>query len=527
MTKKLLPIIFVLFFSFSLIQTPFDASGSLFIATSTSWGTSTNPVEVGPGDKNVPLTITLQYHGEWAITTLRAELNLPSAFTNIDGGNIAVAYSAGMASNAVFSLVFNLNIDANASIKDYTLPLHFVFDTVFSDDSEETINLNVQLKGKSEITFEASSNYLNPGQVNELTITLNNLGKGGVSEVSTYISVPTQMSILTRLPTIDDLDGLSSIKFNVSVYVASAAANLPISITFSATYKDAYLDNRSISKTLGFIVKSLRTASSISLSIQPTTLITGKVNNLTIAVSNVADSPISSVLISFGTTGGQVTWLEPDIAQIDKLLPEESVIIQARVYVPPLAATSATLQISLKYYDGSNTLSQEVRNIGFLSQGVIDLKLVDYSNMPEHPTPGQVFSITATLTNIGTITASAVTATPDLPEGFRIFGSRSVFIGDMQLNTPTTFTLSLFVANTTMPNEYQIPIELSYFDNLRTPKTLTINLPVEVIEKTSTTSSSTGSNAAGGGLLSLLPLVFIGAAMLGVGFLLGKRYKKK
>jgi hypothetical protein len=158
---------------------------------------------------------------------------------------------------------------------------------------------------------------------------------------------------------------------------------------------------------------------------------------------------------------------------------------------------------------------------------MIDIKVTDFSVIPEQITPGRIFSITGTITNIGTITASAVTATPHLPEGFIMFGSRSVFIGDMQVNTPTTFTLSIQATNATKPNSYQIPVELSYNDNLRNPLSTTLSVPVDIQEKTTTTTTTTGTTTSSWGIMSISPYIIVAAIALATGYLIGKRVKKQ
>jgi uncharacterized repeat protein (TIGR01451 family) len=502
------------------------SSGERFYVINSMWGTSSTPTEVGPGDPNSQLTLTIQYFGNATIQSLHGTLMLPNAFTNIDGDQQATADAASIAPNSIFQLPFALNVADNASIGSYTIPLTLNWNTTFTKGITQTEYASVNLKGKAKLTL-STEDILNPGQVNTINVKLNNEGTGAASQISVSVTAPAGVSILNQISSISALAANSTYEITLKAYISSSSAGAPVTFTFTMTYEDAYGNSKSSSQSLGFNVKNIESISSISLNVQPTSLIAGKANNITVAVKNIADSPIHSISLSFAFSSGSVTWLQPDIAQEEELASGQSFIIQAKAYDPPATTASVTLQISIKYYDDNNVLYQETRNIGLLSQGLIDIKVTDFSVLPEQITPGQIFSITGTITNIGTITASAVTAAPHLPEGFIMFGSRSVFIGDMAVNTPTTFTISIQAINTTKPNKYQIPVELSYNDNLRNPLSTTLSVPVDVVNGTSTTTTTIRPTTSSWGIMSILPYIIVAAIALVVGYLVGKRAKKQ
>jgi hypothetical protein len=164
-----------------------------------------------------------------------------------------------------------------------------------------------------------------------------------------------------------------------------------------------------------------------------------------------------------------------------------------------------------------------------VSRGIIDIKVTDFTTIPERPSPGQIFSVTVTLTNMGTITASAVTATPVQTQNIRVFGSRSIFIGDMQVNSPTTFTVTLITSNNTSPGRYEIPIQLTYYDNLRTLYTVNISIPVLIgggQQATVTRASQQGQ----GGVAEVMGVqwiyyIVIAIISLVVGIYIGRRVR--
>jgi len=632
-----LTVVVLLFFSaFSNLGI---VSASSFEVTNVNWGTTVAPMEVGPGDLNAPLTVTLQYIGWYAATTLRGTLELAPGFTDLNGNTSAIAYASGVAPNSFFQLVFNLNLDENVSLGSNMFTLKLMWNTTWDTNLSQDLTFPVQVKGRVKLDFDTSTVYLTPGKVNDVQIRVNNRGTGRASEITTYVTAPSQVSLLNILDVVPMLDPGASTQLKLSVYVSPQAGNSPITFSITSTYRDAYLNVRSTGQSLGFIIGSIeqtvfkvrsstsyltpnelnrvnitidnqgsttmgdlrvrlspqlplniidtdgeinlgtlgpnqrtqfpitiylpstssdstlvsltitytdeaqtirsevrtlsfllnRTSelSPISVKVQPNTLVAGKANNLTIAISNIGMAPLRSISISYSFQGGQFTWLQPDISQVDQLLPGESFFVDAKVFDPPTSTASTILQANIKYYDTQNNLKQEIRSIGLLSQGLIDLQMVDFSVLPEKPTIGQIFSVTVTLTNIGTIVSSAVIATPNLPPGFKMFGSKSIFIGDMQVNVPTTFTLSILISNVTKPGTYQIPVELTYFDNLRNQHVVTRNITVDVYEKTASTQTSARPQGSEFNVLSIASYTIVGVVMLALGLTLGRRFSRK
>jgi uncharacterized repeat protein (TIGR01451 family) len=306
-----------------------------------------------------------------------------------------------------------------------------------------------------------------------------------------------------------DLDGLgvnASDSQTMQIYAPSTSAGTPVSLSFTSTYTDAYGTPRSTTQTVGFFVSPLPTTSPVGIALSMTSLQAGRVNNFTVTLSNQGTAPINGLSATFSFVGGQVTWLSPDIVQTQSLGPGSSITVHARAYDPATSTGSATLQGILKY-SYSNVTTQETRSIGLLSRGLIDIVLTGTTVLPQEVNPGQIVSITLTITNVGVITASAVSAQARMPPGFQAIGSSSNFVGDMQVDSPSTFTFSALVANATAPGIYPVPVTMSYFDNLRTPLTQNVNVSVYVVSGSgsgSGSSQTTTQPGRGGGISVLI-----------------------
>ncbi len=86
------------------------------------------------------------------------------------------------------------------------------------------------------------------------------------------------------------------------------------------------------------------------------------------------------------------------IVQVPRLSAGATMEVPLQIYVLPAASPSATIQVDLSYHIG-RTLFHEIRGIGVVSKGIIDIKVTDLTIIPDRPSPGQIFSITVILTN--------------------------------------------------------------------------------------------------------------------------------
>ncbi|MEM4311657.1 MAG: hypothetical protein QXX95_04645 [Nitrososphaerales archaeon] len=608
----------------------FLSSEGNFSVLDTSWGIN-NSYEAGPGDINAPLIVSLQYFGNTNLESLNATLSLPEGFKDVKGLKKTSAYISNIPSNSIFQLTFHLNLDDNAQIGIYQIPLILNWNTSLTKGIKDVKSLLVPLKGKVKLSLTSENRVLTPGQINEVQVQLNNIGTATAYDLSLSLVLPPQLSLLNTLPKISKLESNSKESISLQLYVAPNTALIPFSLSFTVTYKDAYGNSKTISETLGFQVKSIKPTtfqissstntlnseeinqvklkvknitpfkikdlqvflstqiplslldsdgkfflgdleaghelefpvklyiaptslkvasitlsftytdesemsksesrmmsflvsiktklSPISLTLKPTTLIAGKVNNMTFTLSNNGSYALRSLSLTF--SGLQLTWLEPEFIQLDILKPKESINIQAKAYAPIL--TTSNLQVNVKFYDENDILNQEVRNFGLLIKGIVDIRLTEYSLVPENPSVGEPFSLVGTITNLGTIPASGITVYPKLPEGFSVLGSPSAFIGDLPINALDTFTITLTSSKSLKPGIYKIPLEVSYMDNLRNELSQLLTLNVEIKEKTITETPERSSPT-----LSFEPLlqymVLVGVA-LSVGYFLGKRKK--
>lgn len=392
----------------------------------------------------------------------------------------------------------------------------------------QTLGFYVLTLQTGSLSLSSTVTSLSVGQTNSVSLFVQSNWSSPIKSLFVVVAAQAPLSIVGSDGSfsISGLGASQTASIAISLYVSPTSAySWPITVTSTYVSVDGSL--HSDQKTLSFLLNSQFGLSPLSLSVQPSTLTSGKVNNLTLAISNTGSYQITRLTATFSFPGAQINWLQPDIFQAQAIPPGQNATVQARVYAPPLSTTTTTLQVSLKYYDNNNVLNTETRSLGLLARGAVQLTLVDLSTVPQNPTPGQIFSATATVTNIGTITASAVTATADVPAGLRIFGSKSVFVGDMQVNTPTTFTISFFVENETRPGNYQIPVQLTYLDNLRSQLSAGLTVAVQVTGNPTSAPATQRQRTLGFPFTLEVLAAIVAVITLIVGYYIGKRSSRK
>lgn len=503
-----------------------------FTVTGAFWGVPNGgPIEAGPGQQNVPLTISLFYNASERLLSLNGTVNLPQGFTDTNGRPAvsATEYFQALPSPTLTSLTCYLDIAPSAPLKTYSLSLSLTWNTTSTINQTEQTSTTIKLSGEVKLNFNATQTALSPGQTNNITLNLSNLGTGTASQITTSPIAPPSTSILNQLPTISSLNPSSTTQLHLQLYVPAALTGVAVTVSLTSDYTDAYGNARIYTQTLGFYVTSINQFSSpLAISIQPAVLIAGQVTGLTVLISNQGTTDLTSLTASFSFPfASQATWLSPDIARNSSLAASQTMLVSASAYEPPTTLTSLSLQIALTYYDNLGIFHQEVRSLGLLSRGIVSLQATDIAVTPEQPYPGEVFSITITLTNTGTTIASAVTANATTPSAITTFGSSSVFIGDMPTSSPTPFTITFTVGNDTTPGTYQIPIKLSFRDNLRTNLTSSLQVPVTVVLPNSTGGSTAETRRVFGLEIILGVAVVVGLAMFGTGFWAGRRRSGK
>ncbi len=223
-----------------------------------------------------------------------------------------------------------------------------------------------------------------------------------------------------------------------------------------------------------------------------TELTIGARTSVTVTLTNGGSHPLSNLALALSPDATIKILSDQTLFHYESLPPASSIPVTLEIYVPATTVVpTASLTLQVTYFDDTIWLERSERyTLNFLLRGLIDISLTDRVVIPAEPRVGNPFSATITVTNVGTSTAYAASATPDLANlPLKTFGPTSVYIGNIDLNLPTTFTINLLLDNTTA-SEILLPVTLTYMDNLRQPYTIVFTIPVTIAPPTDESSET-------------------------------------
>lgn len=219
----------------------------------------------------------------------------------------------------------------------------------------------------------------------------------------------------------------------------------------------------------------------------PTTLESGF--NTTVIVNIINDfEPIYDVDISMSFPQSQITLTSPVVIGIsnwrfEKIKEGEDITIKPLIFVPKDAAGSgyvASVMISYKRLGYISPYSEN-HYVGFYAKGEVDMVAYEFTVEEEQVVAGSSLSITASLLNKGTITARFTNVTL-LPHPILILKPESYsYLGDVDPNSPSPFTLEAIVKNDTQEGMYKMKILTEYEDEERRSHTFENEVDIYVV----------------------------------------------
>ncbi len=327
----------------------------------------------------------------------------------------------------------------------------------------------------------------------QISTTTLNLCKGMINVVPIKIATPAGAQLMQQVQL-----GLTSSRYaytvgNGTVSAVNVSANnpviirLPIFVNLNTTsiittgisvnyqYDTLYLDSEI--RNISFGIETC--AAPLSVKISPYVLTSGKIENVTFNLTDTGTVPLNEISMHASLPSIDGTFLASQPIQIPTIAPKGSVYLNESVFVYRNATQSFPVNLSISLYNGTSLEQLSVNPI-VLSSGIINITPSSITLSPQTPTAGGIFSISFVLTDVGTATAAAVTATAVNTKGFSAYGSNSVFVGDMAVDSQTPVTLTLQTANSLKAGSYTIPVRINYLNNLRQNLSTTIDVPVTI-----------------------------------------------
>ncbi|MCX8181838.1 MAG: hypothetical protein N3D12_01840 [Candidatus Methanomethyliaceae archaeon] len=415
------------------------------------------------------------------------------------------------------AIPLTLYASASSAGQTYQLPISLSYSDYIRTKSETRyLTIVIPFSTSPSVNFEVSvvPQDLKAGETNRLSIQLYNKGDSDASYVQVVLNMPP--STASGLPMIlqgsdgrwliDKIAAGASVNLEADVYVSPSASGIAYQASVAMTYYDSLSRSKQETRYLSLNVPAVYSPLAvIDISISKNELRSGDINELNLTVKNLGDGAASSLVVSLTIPGAQSVTTSMALLGSDgswyigNLHPGESAIIPLKIFVSPSASgTLTTFTVTTSYTDVNLKSKQQVNYLGMVVRGVVDLVVLDSSTFPSQITLGKPFSITVSLINLGTTTAQSVMVTPSASQGLQPSGYDKVFLGDLAVNVPSSFTLTYSATNITT-GKYALNLEYSYRDNLGQKLTGILNVPVNIVVSTtnaSSTNSSTGSTSA-------------------------------
>lgn len=387
-------------------------------------------------------------------------------------------------------------------------------------------------------TFAISSNLttLCAGQVNNIPFIVTDRGAGTGLANNNLQSAQMQSVVLsvanskafsnigTGISTAIDVNPGSSGVAYVPVFVSTntssiVSAEVNINYNYYGLYSDS--ETRNVSFEIG------RCTSPLTVIMTPQTLTTGNIQNITLTIQNNGATTLNSIAIHISAPSSDASWLTSMPIAIGSLGPHGSTSTAVSVFVMKNATISVPVNITAVYFNGT-TIQELSNDITALSTGLVSLTPSSYATSPSTPTTPGVFSLSFILTDVGTSGASAVTVTPLPPPGITSYGSNTIFIGDVGVDTQTPVTLSLISSNSVKSGDYKLPIRINYINNLRQNVTAWANTSIFLSQAAFNASQIRAIRTTGSGSgVAILIIIILLMAVAALGYLLWKERKRR
>ena len=437
-------------------------------------------VSAGPGQKDVPLTVTVDNNNNCELVDVQAQMPLVSYFTAQNGTSLyAVDNIQNVQPYSFFNVVYYLDIANNTPVGPNggtyeKLNLYWNY-TNSNEGYEYSTQFLVPLKGSTELYFNTSQ-QLTAGKVNYITLNVSNKGSGYGYAIKPSVESTSYVSQAGPATSIGTLTPNSTDEVSVPVYVSPSAASTTVPVTIDFSYVNAYGYNETSPVTFGMYVVSPPNKVSIGLSSNEITI--GQLQNDSLEIINNDSSSISNVSLTLTATSPLTLIGSDGYYSIGSIGAMKNASIPVSLYITSQTDV-ATLNAQLSYVLNGQPYSVS-RSLSLLSPGYVNITNTGTTQLPDVATPGSVVSLTGTLLNTGSISASAVTLIAHSVSGISILGENSTFLGSIGTYSPTAFTLSVTLGKSIKPGTYEVPITVSYINNLNQKEYESIEMPILV-----------------------------------------------
>ena len=238
------------------------------------FGTSTTKMEVGPGDKNVPLTVTFANIGSNDAVGIKAQMFLPTEFASPNGKFLPIFANSEQKATAGsnFELTFSVDISENAKIRIYPATVVMDYSRLReSGERNDTFNFTFKLTGESIVNLKAITPIITSITNNNVVLEISNSGSSTLSNVDVVLQnmATTTSSTSTSTTNIEkvifdqnhwnigNIAPNSAQTFSFNVFVPESLKNEPLRTPLKITYFDGHGEQKTVTRVADLYINGL------------------------------------------------------------------------------------------------------------------------------------------------------------------------------------------------------------------------------------------------------------------------------
>ena len=237
------------------------------------FGTSSGKIEVGPGDKNVPFTISMANVGTQDLTGIKGQLLLPAQFSSPDGRSALILADndqKAVAGNS-FYLTFFVDVNEDADIANYSGTVKVDYSRLReSGDRQDFFDFGFKLTGDSTVNLSPLTPYITSITNNDVLIKVTNGGTAPLSNVD--IILKNDQTSVTATSKSKNLENVifdkthwdvgtiqpnSSESFRFMIFVPENIKNEPLHLPMEVTYYDAHGESKTVTRVTDLYINGL------------------------------------------------------------------------------------------------------------------------------------------------------------------------------------------------------------------------------------------------------------------------------
>ena len=236
------------------------------------FGTSSGKIEIAPGDKNVPFTISMANVGTQDITGIKGKLVLPAQFTSPEGHRQIIADNNQKATaGSSFYLTFFVNVHENADIKSYSGNAAVEYSRLReSGQRHDDFDFSFKLTGDSIVNVAPVTPYITSLKNNQVTLQISNAGTAPLANVD--IVLKNDQTSVTATSKTKNLENVifdqthwdvgtimpqSFAEFKLNIFVPESIKNEPLHLPMEITYYNSHGESKTVTRVTDFYINGL------------------------------------------------------------------------------------------------------------------------------------------------------------------------------------------------------------------------------------------------------------------------------